>query len=39
MKQVRSVRFGYVSEALQRKLGGQVAGQLLRKVGHYPGTK
>lgn len=39
MKQVRSVRFGYVSEALQRKLGPQLTEHLLRKVGHYPGTK
>ena len=39
MKQVRSVRFGYVSEALQRKLGSQVTDQLLRKVGRFPGTK
>lgn len=39
MKQVRSVRFAYVSETLQRKLGGQVAERLLRKVGRYPGAK
>ncbi|WP_299423829.1 AraC family transcriptional regulator [uncultured Shimia sp.] len=39
MKQVRSVRFGYVSETLQRKLGVQVGERLLRKVGRYPGTK
>ncbi|WP_294229341.1 AraC family transcriptional regulator [uncultured Shimia sp.] len=28
-----------MSEALQRKLGAQVADQLLRKVGRFPGTK
>lgn len=39
MKQVRSVRFGYVSETLQRLLGAQVADRLLRKVGRYPGAR
>ncbi len=39
MEQVRSVRFGYVSEALQRELGVQVADRLLRKVGRFPETK
>jgi hypothetical protein len=39
MKQVRSVRFSHVSEALQRKLGAQVAERMLRNVGRYPGAK
>lgn len=39
MKLVRSVRFAHVSEALQRKLGAQIAERMLRNVARYTGAK
>lgn len=39
MDEVRSVRFGHVSDALQRMLGAQTASRLLRQVGRAAGAR